>query len=241
MMTETDPAPPAPTAERQASGRRRPPWWVWLIAAVAAAAVAIILLLPGDKEPSPRPRFDAGVGALNPQVAELVALLEAGEEEQFHARYRATAAPGAPEAGTVTIELWRSPPRVRQDVVVTVDSETATSSAFLLPEGGIGCTREGEGAWTCTGIPGDQTAATDSLARQVTSQVGEGPVTVRDARVAGVDVRCFSLPVSGATAEVCVTDKGVPALISSEGSRIELVDLTSEVAAAVFTPPVGEV
>jgi hypothetical protein len=203
--------------------------------------VALILVLPGDKEPSPRPRFDGGIGGLNPSVSELVALLEAGEDERFHARYRATSAPGSPEAGTVTIELWRSPPRVRQDVVVTLGSETATSAAFLLPEGGLGCTKEGQGAWTCTGIPSDQTSATDSLARQVTDQIGEGPVTVRTARVAGVDVRCFSLPVSGATAEVCVTEKGIPALISSAGSRIELVELTSEVPSSVFTPPVGEV
>jgi hypothetical protein len=202
-------------------------------------SLALILVLPRGREPGPIPRPEtARLAALGPQVAELVSLLERGEHTRYHALYRAVTPEGEPAGASMSIELWRSPPRLRQDVTVSLAGESATSSAFLLPDGGIGCTREGsDGAWTCTAIPNDQATATDSLARQITQQTGAGPVTIRTARVAGVAVQCFNLPVSETSAEVCVTAEGIPARINSGGTRIELVSLVKEVPKNVFTPP----
>ena len=242
-MTEHDVSTSMPTEGEQEPGRGRRRWILWggAVAVLAAVSLALILVLPRGREPGPIPRPEtARLAALGPQVAELVSLLERGEHTQYHARYRAITGEAQPAGASMSIELWRSPPRLRQDVTVSSAGESATSSAFLLPEGGIGCTREGPaGAWTCTPIPKDQSTATESLARQITQQTGAGPVTVRTARVAGLAVQCFNLPVSEATAEVCVTAEGIPARINSGGTRIELVSLVREVPKNVFTPPVG--
>jgi hypothetical protein len=77
------------------------------------------------------------------------------------------------------------------------------------------------------------------LASQITSEIEGGPITVSSKRVAGQSVRCYTLPVSGATAEVCVTEEGIPARVASGSSRIELIDLSREFPQDVFTPPVG--
>jgi hypothetical protein len=242
-MTEEDLSTSAPAEQQsQQPGRSRRKWVLWGggLAVLAAVSVALILTLPRGREPGSIPRPEtARLAALGPQVAELVALLERGELTRYHARYRAITPEGQPAGTSMSIELWRSPPRIRQDVTVTAGGQTATSSAFLLPSGGVGCTREGTAvAWTCTSIPKDQTTATDSLARQITQQTEAGPVTVRNTRVAGLAVRCFNLPLSETTAEVCVTADGIPALINSGGTRIELVSLAKSVPASVFTPPV---
>ena len=239
-MNEHDGSTVQPTDEQPHRNRRKWILWGGAVAVFAAVSVALLLVLPRGREPGPIPRPEtARLAALGPQVAELVSLLERGEKIEYHAKYRAVTPEGAPAGTSMSIELWRSPPRLRQDVTVTAAGETATSAAFLLPSGGVGCTREAAGAaWTCTAIPKDQSTATESLARQITQQTGGGPVTVRDARVAGIAVQCFNLPVSEATAEVCVTAEGIPALINSGGTRIELVSLAKDVPSQVFTPPV---
>ncbi len=242
-MADHDLPPSGPAVDDSGRSRRRWILWGGAVAVLAAVSVALALVVPGGREPGPIPRPEtARLAGLGPQVAELVSLLERGEQTRYHARYRAIIAEGEPADTSMWIELWRSPPRLRQDVTVTAAGQTATSSAFLLPSGGVGCTREtADAAWTCTAIPKGQSTATESLARQITQQTGAGPVTLRNARVAGVAVRCFNLPVSEATAEVCVTDDGIPALIDSGGTRIELVSLAKSVPQNVFTPPVGGV
>jgi hypothetical protein len=249
-MSDTDvpsvePVAPVEPSEPVAQDRRKK-WILWGAGGVALAVViiAVVLLLPRGREPGKIPSSEtARLAALGPQTAQLVALLERGEQTVYHARYRTVtpevAGGGTSPAASMVIELWRSPPRLRQDVTVSAAGQTATSAAFLLPEGGVGCTREdAKSAWTCTDIPNTETT-TDTLARQITQQVSDGPITVRSDRVAGLAVQCFNLPVSEATAEVCVTADGIPALIRSGGTSIELVELVKEVPAGVFTPPVG--
>ena len=242
-MAEHDGSDSMPIDDEHQPAPGRKKWILWggvaaLLAAVSLVLV-LVLVLPRGREPGQLPRPEtARLAALGPQVAELVSLLERGEHTKYHARYRAVTDEIEPAGSSTSIELWRSPPRLRQDVTVTSAGESATSSAFLLPEGGVGCTREGsDGAWTCTAIPKDQSSTAESLARQITLQSGGGPVTVRTARVAGVAVQCFNLPVSGSMAEVCVTDEGIPARINSGGTRIELVSLVREVPKNVFSPP----
>jgi hypothetical protein len=239
-MTEQDDSTFPPAHDQPGPSRRKWILWGGAVAVLAAVSVALVFKLPREREPGPIPRPEtARLAALGPQVAELVSLLERGEQTQYHAQYRAITPEGTPAGTSMSIELWRSPPRLRQDVTVTAAGETATSAAFLLPSGGVGCTRETtDASWTCTAIPKDQSTATESLARQITQQTGAGPVTVRATRIAGVAVRCFNLPVSEATAEVCVTGEGIPALINSGGTRIELVSLAKQVPSKVFTPPV---
>jgi len=237
------PAPDSGAASLQPDRRRRLIVIGVAGAVLAAAVVAVLLLTRGGGTTRITTNADAQkVNALGPQVAQLVALLERGQTTQYHAEYRAVTPAEQTQNATMSIELWRSPPRLRQDVTVTSGGQTATSAAFLLPDGGVGCTKEtAAAAWTCAPIPKQQDAAPDTLAKQITQEIGAGPVAVRSRKVAGIAVTCFDLPVSEATAQVCVTAEGIPALISSGGTRIELVHLSTDVSGDVFTPPVGAV
>ena len=239
-MTETTPSPSPATGNNQRDGRKRLILWGSVLALLAVVGLAVVLLLPDGSEPGkiPSPQT-ARLAALGPQVAELVSLLEQGEKTEYHARYRAVIPAANVDVGSMSIELWRSPPRLRQDVKVSAGGKTAVSAAYLLPDRAVGCSREGTGvAWNCSPIP-RQGGTTETLARQLTQQASGGVVTVRNAKVAGLSVRCFTVPISQATAEICVTDEGIPARISSGGTKIELVNLMKEVSSEVFTPPLG--
>jgi hypothetical protein len=245
-MSDQGSSAPAPEVGGESASHpdRRRRLIVWgSIAAVLAAAVAVILILTSGGGGTPTSNNAQNVNALGPQVAQLVALLEQGQKAKYHAEYRAVIpAQQGQQNASMSIQLWRSPPRLRQDVVISSGGQTATSSSFLLPDGAIGCTRESAtAAWNCAPVPKEQTAAPDTLAEQITQEVGGGTVTVKSRQVAGIAVTCFDLPVSEAAAEVCVTAEGIPALISSAGTRIELVHLTEDVPGDVFTPPVKAV
>lgn len=211
---------------------------VLLVALGAGVGAAIVLALRGGEE-SPR---KAGEGAeslarLGPEGAELVSLLEMGKKATFHARYEATSTDPGAEGQELTIALWRKPPRERQDVVIALGGRVARSSGFLTPSGAVGCTQEGEEPWRCQPIQGLTARGPDEFINQIVKQVSGSQVAARGDTVAGMTVRCFVLTLTDAVGEVCLTAEGIPARIRAGPSRIELVEVGTDVQEGVFTPP----
>lgn len=213
---------------------------VGLVAALALLAVVFVVLRSGDDEPQPGPLAGVDLTALGSQGSELVGLLRLGREATFHARYRST--PGEPTEDPgqdVAIELWRKPPNQRQDLVVTAGGEVGRTSAFVRDKKAVSCVEEGPSAWTCRDVPGNAGAETGPdafLARLVTE--ASGPASdPRDDTIAGTAVRCFNVPLSSGTAEVCVTRSGVPARIRVGPAFLEMVELSATVSDRIFTPP----
>jgi hypothetical protein len=100
------------------------------------------------------------------------------------------------------------------------------------------CEQPDGGAWTCAVVPAAEAAAFDNLLADVRDQVTRSAVTTRDGVVTGRAAHCFTLtsPDEGSR-EICLTDDGIPVLVSSPTGRFELLDLKRSVSPSVFTPP----
>lgn len=230
--------------------RRRALAAVAAVLAIAGVAFVAGRLLTGD-EPAPDDAAGstaataaataADLAALGPAGTELAALLRAGEHATYHARYRAQtgddAAGGQEVRSEVRFEVWRLPPRQRQDTVLRAAGQAARTATFHLPSGVVSCTRTEPRPWECRRVQAPEPAGPAALIRQIAEQAAEQPADVRDATIAGEAVRCFAFALPAYGAEVCVTAAGVPARVRAGPATIELVELAVEFDADVFTPP----
>lgn len=169
--------------------------------------------------------------------SELAGLIRQGREVTFHAVYRAAPPPGSSTNQQLTLELWRKPPREREDLIQSGGGQEQRTSGFLNPPQSVICRQGGSAApWTCTttsqAIP-DAEGLVKGLSEEVASQASAG----RDDMVGTRPVRCFTVPAGGVTSDLCLTNEGITARVVSQGSRIELVDLSFDVPDEVFTLP----
>lgn len=215
-----------------------------MLAAIAGSAVtaAVLLFLTDDK---PGPGASTGASTLTsspgssetrpPTVAgvELARLIEAGRTQTFHARYQASSTEAGATGPQVTLELWRKPPREREELVQSSGGRLVRSAGFLLPPISVLCRQPEGGAWTCANTP--QTQA-DDLLQGVTGEVASQADKARDDTVASQPVRCFGVP-GAQPSELCLTPQGITARLTSGASKIELLDLSLDVPDEVFTPP----
>lgn len=191
-------------------------------ASSSAAPSSTAPLAPGAS----RPPTTAGV--------ELTRLIEAGRSQTFHARYAATSTDPAAAGSQITLDLWRKPPKEREELVQSSGGRVVRSAGFLLQPVSVLCRQTDVSApWTCAKTA--QTQA-DDLLKGVTGEVASQAATVRDDMVASFRVRCFGVPGAQAS-ELCLTAQGITARLTTGTSKIELVDLSLDVPDDVFTPP----
>src|SRR5438874_13807704 len=107
------------------------------IAAVGVVAVAVIAFAVGarhggdhatqrrkTKSTTTRPTKLVG------EARTLVELLDRGRAVPVHVKYAVRSAQADAQGSNVEIELWRKPPRVRQDTVVTSPGQSARGATF---------------------------------------------------------------------------------------------------------------
>jgi hypothetical protein len=179
----------------------------------------------------------AGGGGSGAGGSELSTLIRQGREVTFHAVYRAAPPPGSSTNQQLTLELWRKPPREREDLIQTSGGQEQRTSGFLLPPQSVICRQTGPAApWTCANtsqaLP-DAEGLVKGLSEEVAGQASAG----RDEMVGARPVRCFTVPAAGTVSDLCLTKEGITARVVSQGSRIELVDLSFDVPDDVFTLP----
>ena len=206
------------------------------VVVVAAGLVGLgYILASGPDTPSvaaPPPAPAAAAPGASGQ--ELRALLDKGRVETYHAKYQASSTDPAAAGQDLTLELWQRGTDRRQDLVINADGKKAHSAGFLLPTGAIACTSQADAPWACKNVAGQSTEPMlDQLAGQFAGQAG----TARDDTIIGHKVRCFTVPVSTTTGEICLTDRGVPARVLAGPSRFELTDLTTDITDDTFRPP----
>lgn len=169
--------------------------------------------------------------------AELARLLEAGRKETFHARYQATSSEPGAVGQQVILELWRKPPREREELSQTAGGQTVRTAGFLLPPQSVLCRQPAGAAWSCANSPQGVARDSEGLLRGVTSEVARAAANARDDVVAAAPVRCFMVPTGGQASELCLTLQGITARVSTGTSKVELVHLAFDVPDDVFVPP----
>jgi hypothetical protein len=217
-----------------------------VLAAFAGSLVtaAVLLLFRDDKGPSSSSATGVtpttaplAPGQTRPPTAagtELTRLIDAGRSQTFHARYAATSTDPATAGSQVTLDLWRKPPKEREELVQSSGGRTVRSAGFLLPPLSVLCRQTDPSApWACANTP--QTQA-DDLLKGVTGEVAGQAAGARDDTVASRPVRCFGVP-GDQPSELCLTAQGITARLTTGASKIELVDLSFDVSDDVFTPP----
>ncbi len=216
-----------------------------MLAAFAGSALTAVVLLffrSGKGAKTTSSGAPASTGALAPGQTrpptaagvELTRLIDAGRSQTFHGRYQATSTDPAAAGSQVTLDLWRKPPREREELLQVSGGRSVRSAGFLLPPISVLCRQaDANAAWTCANTP--QTQA-DDLLKGVTGDVAGQAAAVRDDTVASRPVRCFGVP-GAQPSELCLTPQGITARLTTGSSKIELVDLSFDVPDDVFAPP----
>jgi hypothetical protein len=166
-----------------------------------------------------------------------VRLLAAGASVSYHARYAISSTQTKAQKATVTLELWRRPPDVRQETVVKTASATTETAAFQGASGTVECSRQGMGPFACRQTSTGGVASPQDLAATAAKELVGATVTQHSETVAGRSATCFELVLSGATTEVCVDAQGIPVRISSGGSTMTMQAYDRTVPSGIFTPP----
>lgn len=236
-MTETRPAavpddPPAP------GRRRRWPIAVLLLAAATGLVGALLVGGDGDERPStttialPTPQGPA----LDAGGSELVRLLEAGRTRTFHATYRASG-DAVEDAGQLTIELWRSDGRQRQDTVLELaNGDVARTAGLVLGDRTVVCSQRPKQDWTCSEAV-NRDVDPDGVFGSARDQLKGVAVRSRADTVAGRAVRCFDFTAADGQGTFCVTPEGVPVRVAVGGSEFVLSALSDDVENDAFDPP----
>ena len=173
--------------------------------------------------------------AKNPEAAELYDLITDFTGLTLHARYRVEVT-GRPEA-TSTIEIWQKDGKVRQEATVESGPNANGKVAMLdLEDRVVLCQQPAGGQYSCGLVAEDETTAFESLRTNLIADLEDQDVTVRDETEEGHALRCFAI-AAAETNEICVTEDGVLARITSPEGSFELIDVDTEVDEAVFTPP----
>lgn len=171
----------------------------------------------------------------NPEAAELFDLVTAFTDLTLHARYRVEVAE-RPEASSI-IEIWQKDGQVRQEATVEAGAGAGGKIAMLdLTDRVILCQQPPDGDYSCGLVSEQEATAFDSLRTNLIADLADQEVEVSDDTIDGRDVRCFRV-AAAAAGEICVTDEGVLARISSPEGSFELIEFETEVDDDAFTPP----
>jgi hypothetical protein len=221
------------------------------VVVAAAVVVALIVFWPRHHSPS-RPRFATlpKTSSLDAGGTELVRLLQHEAGLTVHAMYHGS--------GGTTVEIWQSPPRVREDTVQTVGGHSAQTTSLTDGQTGRVCYRQDTAPLTCNIVGSAQLQAVglDGILGAIVDMLGGEVVVASDATVDGVKSRCFSVSSSPATStapsasslaapstatagttQLCVASDGLPVSISRPGTSVDLVNRSSSVDPSAFVPP----
>ena len=208
---------------------------VLLVVTIVAATLVRAGGPDGDGgKPSPTPTSSAPD---DDPGAELVAALKRGRALTYNAAYTVQSNDPEVAGGSLTIELWRKPPKVRQDTDNQADAKQARTAA-IKSEKLIRCAQPAGGPWSCEMAAESETSDFDNLVDRVEAEVAVSKVTKSSEKVNGRDANCYVLKAHGGdVTQVCVDADGIPLRIASSDSRIEIARMSRAVNDNVFAPP----
>lgn len=216
---------------------RRPLIAVAVTVVVAVLAATLVRAAGPDQSASSTTSTTAATADRPSAGDDLVALLTRARDLTYNAAYSVKSSDPEVAGGNLTVEVWRSPPRVRQDSDNQVDGRQARTAA--IKDGKIiRCEQPAGGAWKCAPAPASEAGDFDNLVDRVAAEVKISTVTETEATVNGRKARCFDLSSKrGDVTQVCVDADGVPVRVASADATLEITRLSRSVNARVFDPP----
>jgi hypothetical protein len=166
-----------------------------------------------------------------------VSLLQQGRKATYHATYTSTG--GATTGAQLALEIWQSPPRVREDTTRTQGATTNRASVFTNGATTTLCSQATGTGWTCQAVaPATfQDSGPSGVIAAVTSTLAGKQVTLAKDTIGGRAVECFQIGPVASGVKVCATDQGIPVLIAAPAVTYLMATLETTVPAGVFTAP----
>jgi hypothetical protein len=237
------PIPPSSSGGARVAPRRRP-WRVVVVVSLAIAVVAVVVWIvwPSTSSNLPAhaplpPLHTDAVTTLGGQ--ELLATLQKGETSTYHLSYTVQG-DAAQIGGALTLSVWQSPPRVREDSVLVSQGKTTSTESISTPLGSHLCTQPPGGSWTCTIVPSAQAAAGGAagIVGAIKSTVSGHAVLIAKRTINGYAVTCYTIQVNPSQqSELCATSGGIPVLVSDHDVSYRLVTFSQHVNDHVFALP----
>ena len=170
---------------------------------------------------------------------ELLDLLAKGRDLALHIKFDPDPTQVSDSSGTLTMELWRSEGRVRQDLVLAGANVRNEVSAFELPDGNAVCQRASEAEWICNEA---RSTATDNgepagIIESAAADLAGAEVAASDDTILGTPVRCYAIDGESGKSTLCVTDDGVPMRIAVSNQVLTASVVEREVDPKAFDLP----
>ena len=203
---------------------------------VAIGVVTFVTIRAGTRNDDLVPASEASttLPPSGPQ-GELLRLLDGGRQATYSVTYRQLG-----PAGESTVRQARRPPEERTETVSGTGGEAKRDVTVVSDTGRVGCTQQGSGPWSCERQPGRGGGAiADILSASIVAQMRALTVEARDDRVAGQEVRCFTVSGGeGPPAEMCLTKEGILVRVVAGDTRLELTELDRAAPPdSAFVPP----
>jgi hypothetical protein len=167
----------------------------------------------------------------------LLSTLQAGKTATYHVGYKVV---GDPQqlGGTLTLEIWQSPPNTREDTVLVSGGKTTRTESITTASGGHVCTQPSGEKWTCNAISKAQAAqgGAAGILNVISGQISGHGVVSKKQTIAGYTVTCFTVQTTEQP-KLCATADGVPVLIADQEVSYQLVSLSASVDSSAFSLP----
>ncbi len=205
-----------------------------VVAGIAAVTFFTIRTGTGSgptTKPSQPTAVPATTKAPSGPTAELVSLLGRPQAVNVEVAYTGTDVTSAP----VNAHLWRRGPLARLDTESGSGDATMRASQLLTSSGPLSCTQAASAPWSCAPKPGLGVGDIGVVSPALVNTLSALQVSVRDDRVVGQAVRCFTVAIptastdttapAGDVAGLCLTSDGIAVRVDLGATHLEAVSL----------------
>jgi len=164
---------------------------------VAIAGVTFVVIRAGTGGGADHSATPATATTTAPSgpAAELVSLVRRAESANLDVAYAGTEA----SAGTFRAHLWRRSPLARLDTESGQGDGARRSAQLVSAAGPVACTQAGSAPWSCAPKPGLALGDVGVVSPALVAKLSVLDVSVRDDRLLGQGVRCFTVAAPATT------------------------------------------
>jgi len=184
-----------------------------VVAGVVVVAIAVVTFVViragtggrGDRSATPATATTTGPSG---PAAELVSLVRRAESTNLDVAYAGTGArslSGSGPGGTFSAHLWRRSPLARLDTESGQGDGARRSAQLVSAAGPVACTQAGSAPWSCAPAPGLALGDVGVVSPALVAKLSTLDVSVRDDRLLGQGVRCFTVTAPATAAASAAT------------------------------------
>lgn len=163
----------------------------------------------------------------------LVRQFEQAQDLTYRARYETSS-----RAGERILELWRRPPRIREDISTKARTgEQVQTRLLVLEDRVLSCSQADDGPWGCEQVPEADPTGVEGAVRAAATRLADTTAPPTPSTIAGEAAECLSDGEGSQRAELCLTPDGIPLRVRNGEATVELVELERSVDDDAFAPP----